>query len=119
MFWFSIGALFAMVASFFIDNVVIQTAIFLICSTILLFATRSFVSKFQKKDPDYKTNSSSIEGKIGKVTKEIDSIEGKGQVKVNGEVWSAKSFDGTSIPEGTDVTIKKIEGVKAIVETIK
>ena len=40
VFWFSIGALIAMIASFFIDNVIIQSTIFLISSTILLFATR-------------------------------------------------------------------------------
>lgn len=119
VFWFMIGALIAMVFSFFVDSVVIQTAIFLICSIILLFATKPFVEKFQKKNPTYKTNSSSIEGSVGKVVAEINSIEGKGQIKVNGEVWSAKSSNGLSIPVGTDITVEKIEGVKAIVTPIK
>ena len=36
IFWFGIGALIAMIASFFIDNIIIQTTIFVISSTILI-----------------------------------------------------------------------------------
>lgn len=49
VFWFSVGALIAMVASLFISSVVIQTTIFLIASVILLFATRPFVQKVMRK----------------------------------------------------------------------
>lgn len=116
VFWFAIGALIAMIFSFFVDHVVIQTSIFLICSTILLFATKPFVEKIQKSIPNYKTNSSSIEGEKGIVTSEIDPAKGIGQIKVHSEIWSAKSSDGSIIPLGTDITVEKIEGVKAIVK---
>ena len=119
VFWFAIGALIAMVVSFFIDNVVIQSTIFLISSTILLFATKPFVEKFQKSSPNYKTNSASIEGEKGIVTSNINNASGKGQVKVHTEVWSAQSLDGNDIPSGTEITVEKIEGVKAIVKPIK
>ena len=36
VFWFSIGALITMIASFFTNNIVVQTAIFVISSTILI-----------------------------------------------------------------------------------
>ncbi len=39
-----------------------------------------------------------------------------GQVKIGSEVWSAKAT--TNIPEGTEVTVKEIDGVKVIVEPI-
>ena len=119
VFWFAIGALIAMCASFFINSVVAQTTVFILSSTILLFATKPVVEKFQKSTPNYKTNSSSIEGENGIVTSPIITNEGKGQIKVRSEVWSAKSFDGRNIPSGTPVTIEKIEGVKAIVKPIK
>ena len=118
VFWFAIGALIAMVSSFFIDSIVTQTAIFVISSTILLFATRPFVNKFAKTDNTKKTNAYSIEGKSGKVIKDINPIEGCGQVKIGGEVWSAKSFDDTCISQGTEVIVEKIDGVKAIVKPI-
>ena len=42
-----------------------------------------------------------------------------GQIKVDGEVWSAISSDDVDIPKGTKVEIKEIKGVKAIVTPIK
>lgn len=116
VFWFAVGALVALLCSFITDSIIIQTAIFIISSTILLFATKPVVNAFLKNVPDYRTNSSSIEGQIGIVTKDIDPTLGVGQIKVNGEVWSAKSSDNTVIPAGQNVTIEKLEGVKAIVK---
>jgi membrane protein implicated in regulation of membrane protease activity len=118
VFWFAIGALIAMIASFFIDSIVAQATIFLISSTILLFATRPFVNKFTKSENDTKTNAFAIEGKKGKVIKDINPVEGSGQIKIDGEVWSAKSFDGTCISQDTEVIVEKIDGVKAIVKPI-
>lgn len=119
VFWFGIGALITMIASFFVDSVMIQATIFLVTSTILLFATRPFVEKFAQADNDSKTNAFSIEGKIGKVIKTIDPTEGCGQIKINGEIWSAKSFDNTCISQDTEVIVEKINGVKAIVKPVE
>jgi membrane protein implicated in regulation of membrane protease activity len=118
IFWFSIGALVAMVASFFIDSVVIQTVIFLVSSTILLFATKPLVNKVLPKETVVKTNAYSVEGKIGKVIADIEPMEGKGQIKLDSEIWSAKSEDNTFIPKDTEVIIEKIDGVKAIVKPL-
>jgi membrane protein implicated in regulation of membrane protease activity len=118
VFWFSIGALIAMVASFFIKNVVIQAVIFLVSSTILLFATKPLVNKILPKETIIKTNAYSVEGKIGKVISDIEPMEGKGQIKLDSEVWSAKSADSTFIPKDTEVIIEKIDGVKAIVKPL-
>lgn len=117
IFWFSIGALVAMVVSLFVENAIIQTTVFLIVSTLLLFFTKPFVDKMLPKE-SIKTNAYSVEGKIAKVTHEIDPIEGKGQVKVGGEVWSAKSADDIYISKDTEVLIEKIDGVKVIVKPL-
>ncbi len=63
IFWFSIGALVAMVSSFFTGNIIVQTTIFLVVSTLLLFLTKPFVDKMLPKDKIIKTNAYSIEGK--------------------------------------------------------
>ena len=116
VFWFSIGALLAMVASFFIPNTIVQTAIFVISSTVLLFATKPLVKKILPGD--VKTNSFSIIGKIAKVTIDIEPIEGKGQIKIGSEAWSAKSVDDAFIAKDTEVEIVEIDGVKAIVKPL-
>lgn len=118
VFWFSVGALVAMVASFFTNNIIAQASIFVIASTILLFATRPFVSKITKKDKEVKTNAYSIEGKTAKVIVDVDPIDGQGQIKVGGEVWSAKSYNDTVIPKDTEVLVEKIDGVKAIIKPL-
>ena len=118
IFWLSIGALIAMVVSFFVDNIIVQTAVFVISSAILIFATKPFVKKFAKTK-DVKTNAYSIIGKNAIVTKDIDSINGKGQIKVDSETWSAVGKDDMNIEKGTEVEVLKINGVKAIVAPIK
>lgn len=118
IFWFSLGALIALLVSLVIDNMIFQSVVFLITSTLLLFVTKPFVNKILPKEGFIKTNSSSIEGKIGKVIIDIEPIEGKGQVKIGSEAWSAKSADSTYISKDTEVIVEKIEGVKAIVKPL-
>lgn len=118
MFWFAIGAFITMILSFFISNIAIQITVFIVSSTILLFATKPLVKKFFDSNVSVKTNAYSIEGKVGKVTVDIEPIEGKGQIKVNGEIWSAKTEDNETIPKGTEVVVEKIDGVKAIVKPL-
>ena len=119
MFWFAVGALAAMVVSFFTSNVVIQSAVFIVVSTVLLFATKPLVNKILPKEPKIKTNSFSTEGKTGIVTIDINPSEGTGQVRIDGEAWSAKSSDNTYITKDTEIIVEKIEGVKAIVKPLK
>ena len=116
VFWFGIGGLIATLLSVFVDNVVIQTLVFLITSTILIIFTKPLVSKFSKPEQIVKTNAYSVEGKIGKVTKDIEPVEGRGQVIIDGETLSAKSFDDSFIPKGTEIKVESLNGVKVIVK---
>lgn len=118
VFWFGIGALIAMVVSFFTSNAIIQTTVFVVSSSILLFATKPFVKKFADVKT-LKTNAFSIISKKALVIKEINS-HSVGQIKINGEVWSAEAEDNNeTITNGSEVEIVKIEGVKAIVKAVK
>lgn len=117
IFWLGIGALLAMVTSLFIDNLIIQTAVFVVSSAILIPLTKPFIDRFTKKD-SIPTNTYSLINKKGIVTLDIDPIKGKGLVKVNGETWSAKTEDETSILKDTEVEIIAIDGVKLIVKPI-
>lgn len=115
VFWFGIGAIIAMLVSLFVDNLIIQTTVFILSSTLLLFLTRPFVNKFSSND-NVQTNAFSIIGKRGIVTKAIDPVSGQGQIKVGTEVWSAKSANEVKIEEGSEVEILEINGVKAVVK---
>lgn len=119
VFWLGIGALFAMVVSFFTDNIIIQATIFLLSSTALILGTKPIIKKFINSKDNTITNAYSIIGKIGIVTQDINYANGTGQVKINGEIWSAKSDLDCVIPKDTKVEIIRIDGVKVIVSITK
>ena len=60
-------------------------------------------------------NVESMAGKQGKVVVEIDNINAKGMIKVDGMEWTARSVDGEIIPKDSLVTVVSVEGVKAMV----
>ena len=118
--WFGIGALVAMIVSFFIDSLIVQTSIFIVISTTLLLLTKTLLKKFfSVSDSTNEPNQFSVVGKTGVVTTDIDTSSGKGQVKIEGSIWSAKTNSEAIIPVGSEVVIEKIEGVKVIVHPTK
>lgn len=118
IFWLGVGALLAMLVSFITNSVIIQVATFTISSSIFLFFTKPLAKKLAKADTAV-TNSFSLLNKTGIVTIDINVLEGTGQVKVNGEIWSAKTDDNTIILKGSQIKVLKIDGVKLVVEQVK
>ena len=117
VFWFGVGALLTMIVSLiFPDNLILQATVFVVSSTLLIFLTKPLVDKLQKSDKKVVTNAYSVIGKKGIVTQDINESHGVGQIKVAGEVWSAKTTDGSTIEKGTQIEVIKIDGVKAVVE---
>ena len=114
--WFAAGALVSLLlASFGVDNLAIQIIVFTLVSLVSLILTRPLVKKWTRarKQP---TNADMVIGEEAVVTETISNTDGKGLAKVNGAIWSARSADDSIIPAGKTVTVKKIEGVKLIVE---
>ena len=117
VFWLGVGALIAMLVSFFTSNIIIQMSVFVVSSGLLIFATRPLVNKISKKDV-VPTNVYSLIGKKAVVTEDIDWVTGKGQIKFEGEIWSAKSKEQINIPAGSEVKIVKNESLVLTVEKI-
>ena len=118
IFWLGIGALLAMIVSFITDSVVIQIATFSISSSVLLFFTKPLAKRLEKFN-SVSTNSISLIDKEGIVLIDINPLEGTGQVKVNGEIWSAKTQDNSLISKDAQIKVLKIDGVKLVVEQVK
>lgn len=113
--WFAGGALIAFLLALFGVNVQVQLAAFVIVSFVLLFFTRPFALRYVNKNT-VKTNIDSLIGKHARVTAEINNIEAKGAVLLNGQEWTARALKDDSIyPAGTMVEVKDIRGVKLIV----
>ncbi len=113
--WFAAGAAAALIAELCGLQQWLQWVIFIAVSAIALIATRPLVRKVTKKTVQ-PTNADRCIGQTAVVTEDIDNVEGKGQVHVNGVTWTARSSDGTVFRKDERVTVEKIEGVKLIVK---
>ena len=64
-----------------------------------------------------KTNLELIKGEHGLVIEEIDGLTGVGRVRVKGQEWAARpAGENRVIPEGREVVVVEIQGVKVLVE---
>lgn len=114
--WFAGGALIAALIAFICPYFWVQIVAFIIVSVILLVFTKPIAVKYFNKGR-IKTNADSLIGQRAIVVSEIDNLKGIGEVTVSGLDWSARTEeDGLVIPEKAVVVIKRIEGVKLIVE---
>jgi membrane protein implicated in regulation of membrane protease activity len=113
--WFAAGALAALIADLLGAGVTVQFVVFLAVSIICFIVTRPLVKKFSTSKIQ-STNADRCIGETAVVVEEIDNVNAKGQVKVNGNIWTARSETDEVIAEGEKVTVLKIEGVKLIVK---
>ena len=113
--WFMPAAIVSLVLSFFAVPLWIQVVVFFACAALLLFLFKVCFNVKSPKENNKKTNLDRIIGERCIVIEEISNLHGTGAVKVNGQVWSARSLDDNAvIPEGKTVTIENIVGVKII-----
>ena len=113
--WFALGAVCAMIASMFTENILIQLLVFIITTAIFVAFTRRFVKKLTDAHK-INTNADSLIGQSFVVTEEVDNDKGTGLLKASGTVWSVRNINEDVIPAGTKVIIEKIEGVKLFVK---
>jgi len=114
--WFAIAALIMVFLSFLKIPLSAQILIFLSISALLLIFTRPVAVKKFKVGRE-KTNVDSLIGKHVLVIKKISEFE-KGEVKVNGLIWAARSDSNAEIIEGTKCEVLRIEGVQLIVRPL-
>ena len=117
--WFMPGALVALILSAMDLPIWVQVLVFAVISVIMLLLSKTIFKKYIRKKPIEKTNSDALVGKNAIVTEEIDNLQGRGLVKINSQIWSARSADNTKkIEKGNIVEIVGIEGVKLICNKI-
>jgi len=116
--WFAAGALVSLIASLFGAQLWLQITLFLGVSAICLAGLRPVVRKYIRPRI-VRTNVDAILDSQGYVTERIDNLAARGQVKLGAMEWTARSSDGSVIPEGTLVKVDKIEGVKAFVSKVE
>lgn len=113
--WFAGGAVIAFIASLLGANFIIQIALFLAASILLLVCTRPFAARYINKIK-VNTNVDALPGRKAIVTEEVSNLKGTGYVQVSGTEWMARTEeDEKVIPKEKLVKILRVSGVKLIV----
>lgn len=117
--WFAGGALVSVILAMCKAPLWAQVAAFFVVSIVLLIITRPVAMRYFNKNRA-KTNIDSVIGKEAIVISEIDNLQGIGRVQVDGKEWTARTMEnGVQIPVGAVVIVKKVDGVKLLVEERK
>ena len=115
--WFAVGAMGGLLTAVLGGAVWLQIVVFLALSALSLVLVRPAASKLLTPGLS-PTNADRVISQIALVTEEIDNIAETGQVKLFGQVWTARSENGETIPAQSRVRILRIEGVKVFVKPI-
>ena len=115
--WFAAGAVGGFLVAVLGGQFWFQLIVFAAVSALTLALVRPAASRFvhPRRSP---TNADRVVNQTAAVTEAIDNEAGTGQVNVLGQVWTARGELGVVIPAGTQVKVRRIEGVKVFVETL-
>lgn len=113
--WFIASGIVALIASIFIDSLLVQVAIFVLLGIFLLITTRKPLQKMVNVRREH-TNLDRIYGMKGVVTEEISKNK-SGVVKVDGKHWTAVSDE--DIPVDSVVKVLEINSVKLKVKKVE
>jgi len=115
--WFAAGALAALIVAAIAPELIwLQVLFFVVVSGLALLFTRPLAKRYFNAKSMRATNADRVLEMTGVVKVEIDNLKGTGLVYVGGKDWTARSTDGQIIPKDALVQIRRIEGVKLMVE---
>jgi membrane protein implicated in regulation of membrane protease activity len=113
---FAVGALMAMIVSFAGVGLALSALVFLAASTIVFATLRPVARRHRRTPPAIRTGATALIGRHAIVLERIANREGVGCVKIDGEVWTARSYnDGEILDAGEDVEVVEIRGATALV----
>lgn len=117
---FALGALLAAVISGVGAGAVVTMIAFLVSSGLLLGFARPIARRHLRTPPQLRTGVAALIGKSAVVTERVDNGAATGSVKLDGEVWTARSYlEDEVIEAGRRVNVIEIRGATAIVsETV-
>jgi membrane protein implicated in regulation of membrane protease activity len=96
-------------------NAAIQLAVFIVGTLASLVVIRPIAKRHLITPPRIRTGTAALQGESAVVLEPVD--RDRGQVKLAGEVWTARAFvEEESFEVGRRVHVVKIEGATALVD---
>jgi membrane protein implicated in regulation of membrane protease activity len=112
--FFAGGALAASLVAVLGGPVALQVASFIVVSLAMLGLIRPVVRRHMKPQVGMRTGVAALVGRSAVVLERIDAHHG--QVKLAGEVWTARPYDPSMVIEaGSPVSVMEIKGATALV----
>jgi membrane protein implicated in regulation of membrane protease activity len=112
---FALGALLA-AAGDAVGGTPVALIVFVVASVLTLLLVRPIVRSHTRVPPALRTGAAALVGKQAVVLERIANAEGVGLVRIDREVWTARSlFDDQEIEPGTVVEVVDIKGATALV----
>lgn len=92
----------------------LSVGVFALVSVALLGLVRPIARRHMRVNREARTNVAALVGAEALVLESVDGQDGR--IKLAGEIWSARAYDGQSVFEpGTRVQVLQIEGATALV----
>jgi membrane protein implicated in regulation of membrane protease activity len=111
---FAVGAVAAAVVAGVGGGVTAQVLVFVIVSVALIAVVRPIANRNAKQRPELRSGVEALKGRQAVVLERVD--ENGGRIKLNGEIWSARSLDtGQVFEPGQKVDVAEIQGATAVV----
>jgi membrane protein implicated in regulation of membrane protease activity len=114
----AVGALAGMVTSFATDSVIAQILVAVVASIGMLAVVRPGLTRQLQAGPDLVLGPQTLIGKQAVTPVRLSAHEG-GQLKIDGELWTAKPYDETLVIQpGETVEVLLIRGATAYVHPV-
>lgn len=111
------GAIAAVGSNLIFDNYVIDGVVFAVVSVLLLVLVRPALKRRFNQGTGLPDRPKELEGKSALVLDRVGRHEG--QVKLDGEVWTARPLNDNDVYEpGDHVTVVHIDGATAVVQKV-
>jgi len=94
-----------------------QLVLFSVALLVLLVVVRPIALRHRQSGPPLRTG---VDALVGQVATAISAVDRDGgQVKIGGEVWTARAAGGAPIMAGARVRVVVIQGATALVEIVE
>ena len=113
---FAAGAVVAALADLLGAGHALSWLVFVVFSLVFLAGVRPIARSHRRMPAQIRTGTAALVGKPAVVLERIANHEGVGCVRIDGEVWTARSYDEDDVIEaGRRVHVMEIRGATALV----
>lgn len=113
---FAIGAALGALLAYLEVSLAWQLTGFVVLSLLAFIFLRPLVLRYlTRKTHETPMNADALIGKRGQVVEEVNPQKHTGSIKIDGDVWSARSAHGQILPAGSEVQVFERESIVLLV----